>query len=113
MSISAEVILAFATFFTAITSGAIAFYTYLNSATRQEIRDLRKRVTCLEKENLSMHGQVLSLQRENMWLRLVLAKAGIEVPPMPALTEGEALSMRQAKSVRDDGDLNQKEIEDG
>jgi hypothetical protein len=113
MPIEADVILAFGTFFTALISGAIAFYTFMNSATRQEIRDLRKRVVCLEKENLSMHGQVLGLQRENMWLRLVLAKAGIEIPPMPPLTvEEQLVSARRPLGVPGDGNLNLKEAED-
>lgn len=78
-----EVILAVGSLLIGGSGALIGLWTYVNTARTGEIDRLEKRLARVEEENQGLHKEMLTLREENMWLRLVLANKGIEIPPMP------------------------------
>jgi regulator of replication initiation timing len=77
------------TAFAAFLAVCVTAYTAFNSASRQEVKDLRERTTSLEAENGSLHRENTNLREYIGLLRAILREHGIDVPAMKEIEDKE------------------------
>lgn len=109
MSLTPETILALGALVTAVATALGTFVAARKSARKDEVTMLRDEVARLQEridhqtvENMSLHKEVIYLQKKNAWLLIVLGQHNITVPEMPDgfLCEDTLIEPVQPKGLR-------------